>query len=169
MPAPLLVFGVGNPSRGDDALGPLFIERAGVMLRSEIEAGQVELLTDFQLQVEHALDLTGRERVVFVDATANADAPYRYARVKARRDESFSSHDLSPAAVLDAHRTVVGEPPPAWVLAIRGHAFALGDGLSPEAASDLEAALRFFVGRVHDACVTTAGGGRVRCANGVHS
>jgi len=25
---PWLVFGVGNPSRGDDALGPAFVERA---------------------------------------------------------------------------------------------------------------------------------------------
>lgn len=147
MAAPLLVFGVGNPSRGDDALGPLFIERTAVMLRSEIDEGQVELLTDFQLQIEHALDLTGRKRVVFVDATTNAEAPFRFDRVEARRDESFSSHALSPAAVLDAHRAIVGAPPSAWVLAIRGHAFTLGDGLSPEAAGDLESALRFFVDR----------------------
>jgi hypothetical protein len=31
MPAPLLVIGIGNPSRGDDALGPLFIERAEIL------------------------------------------------------------------------------------------------------------------------------------------
>ena len=56
-PAPLLVLGVGNPSRGDDALGPLFIDRLGRALASEVSSVAVELLTDYHLQIEHALDL----------------------------------------------------------------------------------------------------------------
>jgi hydrogenase maturation protease len=141
----LLVFGVGNPSRGDDALGSLFVGRAEQTLRCEVDAGQVEFLSDFQLQVEHALDLVGRHRVVFVDASVGADAPYQYARVRPDRDASFSTHAMSPAAVLDAHRAVVGEPPPAWTLAIRGDRFELGEDLTPAAAANLEAALAFFV------------------------
>jgi hydrogenase maturation protein HypF len=144
-PAPLLVLGVGNPSRGDDAVGSLFIERAEVALRSEVLAGQVELLTDFQLQVEHALDLVGRRRVVFVDASFEADPPYRYSRVEPCRDQGVSTHSMSPSAVLDAHRMVVGEPPPSWVLAIRGDRFELGEDLTPAAAAHLDAALTFFV------------------------
>lgn len=145
--APLLVVGIGNPSRGDDALGSLFVDRAEESLRAEVSAGQVEFLTDYQLQVEHALDLVGRQRVVFVDASVRAAAPYDYARVEPHRDDSFSSHALSPAAVLDAHRSVVGEPPPAWVLAIRGSSFELGEDLSPAASANLDAALTFFVDR----------------------
>ncbi|MCC7218819.1 MAG: hydrogenase maturation protease, partial [Burkholderiales bacterium] len=67
--APFLVIGIGNPSRGDDALGPLLVERIEAM-----DLPGVECLTDFQLQVEHALDLVGREQVVFVDATAAGEA-----------------------------------------------------------------------------------------------
>ena len=143
--APLLVLGVGNPSRGDDALGSLFVERAAEALGPEVRAGQVEFLTDYQLQIEHALDLEGRRRVVFVDASVHAAPPYQYAPVEPYRDESFSSHALSPAAVLDTHRSVVGTPPPAWVLGIRGESFELGEGLSPGASANLEAALLFFV------------------------
>ena len=146
--APLLVLGIGNPSRGDDALGSLFVDRAAESLRAEVGAGQVELLTDYQLQIEHALDLVGRERVVFVDASVRAEAPYVYARVEPHRDDSFSSHALSPAAVLDTHRVVLGEPPPAWVLAIHGSRFELGEDLSAPAAANLEAALIFFVDSV---------------------
>ena len=54
-PAPRLVIGIGNPSRGDDAIGPLAVERL-----EALALPGVELLTDFQLQVEHALDLIGR-------------------------------------------------------------------------------------------------------------
>lgn len=146
VPAPLLVLAVGNPSRGDDALGALFVERALVLLEAEVAAGQIELLCDYQLQIEHALDLAGRRQVVFVDASVRAEAPYEYAPVRARRDESFSSHALSPAAVLETHRSIAGEPPPAWVLAIRGERFELGEAISPMAIEHLEAALTFFVG-----------------------
>lgn len=65
-PAPILIIGIGNPSRGDDALGPLAIERL-----EALDLAGVELLTDFQLQVEYALDLAGRRRVIFVDASVS--------------------------------------------------------------------------------------------------
>ena len=143
--APLLVIGVGNPSRGDDAVGPLFVERLGELLRERVERGELELLTDFQLQIEHALDLTGRARVVFVDASVSAHAPFTYERVEAARDATHTSHAMSPAAVLDTHRRVVGEPPESWILAIRGERFELGEALGEGARRGLDAAVAFFV------------------------
>lgn len=148
-PAPLLVLGVGNPSRGDDALGPRFIERLSARLAAELGRRELEVLTDFQLQLEHALDLVGRRRVVFVDASVRAAPPFEYARVEPLRGPSVLSHAMAPAAVLDAYRTAVGgEAPEAWVLAIRGSRFELGQDLSSEASGHLEAALQFFLDRV---------------------
>jgi len=142
---PLLVLGVGNPSRGDDALGPLFVEQASRALADEVRSGALELLTDYQLQIEHALDLAGRQRVVFVDASVRASPPFELTRAAARPDRSCSSHALSPEAVLSTYRQVVGEPPEAWVLAIRGECFELGEPLSESAAAHLGAALDYFV------------------------
>ena len=143
--APLLVLGVGNPSRGDDALGPLFVERLGQALAPEVTSGAVELLTDFQLQIEHALDLTGRARVVFVDASTSAAPPFEFSLAAPRRDASCSTHAMSPEALLETHRAVVGPPPESWVLAIRGERFALGEPLSSAGSAHLDAALAFFV------------------------
>lgn len=139
--APLLVIGVGNPSRGDDALGPLFVERLGAVLAGEIARGEVEVLTDFQLQVEHALDIAGRARVFFVDASVSAAPPFELARVAPERDASFSTHALSPAAVLETCHRVLGSTPESWVVAIRGERFELGDPLSPAAEAHLAAAV----------------------------
>ena len=86
--APLLVLGVGNPSRGDDALGPLFIERLAGALATHVASGAVELLTDYQLSIEHALDLAGRSRVVFVDASVRAAPPFELGRIGPRGDPS---------------------------------------------------------------------------------
>jgi hydrogenase maturation protease len=143
--APLLVFAYGNPSRGDDALGPLFVERAAALASVRARAADIEFLMDFQLQVEHALDLVGRRAVLFVDASATGTEAAILAPARPARDASFSSHALSPAAVLQAYVDVFGdEPPPTQVLAIRGYEFELGQDLSPAAASALDAALLRF-------------------------
>lgn len=134
--APTLVIAIGNPSRGDDALGPLAAERIEAM-----NLPGVEVLVDFQLQVEHALDLMGRRRVLFIDASASLDAPFVLAPAEPRCDASFTSHALAPCAVLFNYTQLIGAPPPAWVLAIRGESFELGAGLSAPAARALEAAL----------------------------
>jgi hydrogenase maturation protease len=141
----LLIIGIGNPSRGDDALGPLLIER----LEADAPTG-VELLTDFQLQVEYALDIQGRQEVVFVDASLDAPAPFTFSSVIAVEDASFSSHELSPGAVLHAYRKLFGEPPPAFVLAIQGRSFELGEDLSAAARGNLHAALGFIRQRIFD-------------------
>lgn len=145
--APLLVFAYGNPSRGDDALGPLFAERAAALPAVAARASEIEFLTDFQLQVEHALDLVGRRAVLFVDASTSCPSPFVLEETRPARDVSFSSHELSPAAVLQAYVDVTGDaPPPTEVLAIRGHEFELGRDLSPAAESALTLALRRFEG-----------------------
>lgn len=137
MTAPILIFGWGNPSRGDDALGPLFVERI-----EALNLPGVECLTDFQLQVEHALDLQGRRRVLFVDASLDAPAPFSLTRIEAARDASFTTHAMSPQAVLKVYADIDdGEPPPCWLLAIRAERFELGEGLCKEAQDNLHAAL----------------------------
>ena len=132
--APLLVLAVGNPSRGDDAIGPALAAR----LEAAALPG-VEVITEFQLQVEHALDLVGRERVIFVDAGAGTPAPLELRRAEPAAEFLHTSHALEPGAVLATYRKVVGTAPPeAWVLCVRGESFELGEGLSAVAARHLE-------------------------------
>lgn len=145
--APLLVFGFGNPSRGDDALGPEFVRRAEARFSEAIAHGALDVLTDYQLQVEHVLDLEGRERVYFVDASATQPQPQGYSvtRVAGACDDSFTTHLLSPAALLHTYGAVVeSKAPECWLIAIAGHQFDLGAPMSPEAEANLTAALDAF-------------------------
>ena len=133
---PILILAVGNPSRGDDALGP--------ELAARLEAAAlpgVEVIVEFQLQVENALDLVGRERVIFIDAGTGTPAPFELRRAVPAADFLHTSHALSPEAVLATYERVTGEPPPeSWVLCVRGEGFELGEGLSEAAIGHLEAA-----------------------------
>ena len=140
---PVLILACGNPSRGDDALGPLLIERLSLDL--DLARCGVETLTDFQLQIEHVLDLQGRKRVIFVDAAVGGPEPFTFLPLRPSPDASFSTHALAPSALLALFRQVNGQaPPPARLLAIRGYGFALGEPLSERASSNLDRALRFL-------------------------
>ena len=145
--APLLVLAWGNPSRGDDALGPLLAERLLAHAEAASLAGRVEVLTDFQLQVEHALDLVGRERILFVDAALDLAEPFTVRPLQAARGGGIGSHALAPEAVLQVYQDLHGQsPPPATLLAIRASAFELGTAPGSEALADLEQAITWARG-----------------------
>ncbi len=146
-----LVIGIGNPSRGDDAIGPLAMERLAAVGLTD-----VELLTDFQLQVDHALDVAGRTEVVFIDASLDACPPFEFTPVAPAGDASVTTHALSPAAVLETLRRLGCEVPPAYVLAVRGYAFELGVPLSQQAAQNLDAAVAMLAARLDAPVVTSA-------------
>jgi hydrogenase maturation protease len=134
----LLLFGYGNPGRGDDALGPGLIARV-----VQMHLAGVECQNDMQLQVEHVTDLAGCDRVLFIDADMSCAEPYQFSAIGAAMDHSYTSHAMSPTALLHAYRQVYGmDAPPAFLLRIRGYDFALGDPLSDRASANLEAALR---------------------------
>ncbi|MBN2264953.1 MAG: hypothetical protein JW775_03980 [Candidatus Aminicenantes bacterium] len=65
--------------------------------------------------------------------------------VKPEAGMPASSHSLGPAAVLAVAAELYDKRPEARILAIRGHSFALGEGLTERAEKDLGAALEFLV------------------------
>ena len=138
---PVLIFTWGNPSRGDDAIGPCIYDR----LQAADLAG-VDLLTDFQLQIEHALDLEGRERILFVDASASARAPFEFYELQPDRDSSYTTHAMSPGALLSVFTQINGQqPPPSFMLSVRGYEFGLGLPISEEAKRNTEMAYSFII------------------------
>ncbi|MFN8011333.1 MAG: hydrogenase maturation protease [Holophagaceae bacterium] len=146
---PLVVFGWGNPGRGDDALGPRLLARVEIWAEAQAEA-PLEAIPDFQLQIEHVEDLRGRDLALFLDASVAAPAPFAFREAHPAPDASFTSHALSPEALLHAFARVTGTPPPAFVLAVRGERFELGEDLGPSAERNLEAAWRFLQGLLSD-------------------
>ena len=155
MSAPVVIFAVGNPSRGDDAIGPELCGRLEKWLEIEGLAGQFELIEDFQLQIEHALDLQDRQLALFIDAGANTPAPFTFQRIAPATGIAHTTHELPPEAVLQVYlQTEAAEPPPAFVLCVRGEDFELGEPLSAAAEHHLEAALDLLMQLCRQAALT---------------
>lgn len=147
-PAPILVLTYGNPSRGDDALGPALYTLLEEHQRNTGELADVEVLTDFQLQIEHAVDLEQREYVLFVDASVSCAEPFEIHELQAQRDDSFTTHAMSPASVLAVYKQVNHrEPPPACLLTIRAYEFGLGLDMTEQAELNLEQACNYVLSR----------------------
>jgi len=91
-----LLIGIGNGSRGDDALGWLFLKEI-----EEKDHGRFELEYRYQLQVEDADLISKYERVLFVDATEE-HLPDGFIIKKCEPANSyfFSSHLQSPNCTL---------------------------------------------------------------------
>lgn len=151
MRAPCLVIAVGNLSRGDDALAPLLLQRLRGWLDESGRHDGIELLEEFQLQVEHAADIHERQLVLFADAGMDTPSPYTVERIWPNRKRAVFSHALEPEGVLDTYVRVYGQaPPPSYVLCISGTGFELGADLSPRAADNLEAASAFATLLLHE-------------------
>jgi len=118
----LVAFFAGNDARGDDALGPLLAARL-----EALALPGVRVVGEFQFQIEHALDLAGVERALFVDAHRSQHQPVCLERLAPAADCGEASHALMPAQVL-AVAERIGQPlPPAWLLSLRARSFGLGE------------------------------------------
>ncbi len=105
----------------------------------------LSLEADYQLQVEDSLLFAEHDKVIIVDALKTGSKPFLFKKIKPVKDFSFTSHSLSPEAVAYLCRELYKKKPEIMTLAIRGHEFEVGEGLSPAARENLEAALDLLV------------------------
>lgn len=138
---PTLVLAIGNPSRGDDALGPLLFDQLGAWLVHQPQGTQdaIDLLCELQLQPEHVYDLQGRDRVLFIDASVDGTPDVCCTPLaETPTAPSISSHQCSPAALINWYRQLFEAPPPAChLLTLPGQAYELGAPLTAQAEGSL--------------------------------
>ncbi len=135
-----LVFAWGNPGRRDDGLGPAFAEAIGALAIAD-----VEVESNYQLQVEDAAEVARHRRVLFVDADRGGAGPFSVRRLEPSAEGiEFTSHTIAPGRLLTLSRDLFGAEPEAWLVGIRGYEFdEFGEGLSPGAQTNLTAAVGF--------------------------
>lgn len=134
----LVIFGWGNEARGDDAIGPLLAEQV------EKRWPGVAVVTDDQLQLEHALDLKGRKMALFIDAGHGTEPPFTFREVEPVSGLTHTSHALPPESVLHVYSHFGDEAPSAFVLCVAGQSFELGESIRPETAGNIATASSFI-------------------------
>lgn len=138
----ILIIGYGNPGRRDDGLGWLAAEH---LERARLP--NVSVLTDYQLNIEHAADVADTDLVIFIDAAiAPDDKPFFFRRLLPRQTGAFSTHVMRPEAVLALAQQTLHWNGHAYLLGIRGYQFDdFSESLSRDARSNLNAATEFLI------------------------
>lgn len=131
----VLVIGVGNLYRRDDAVG-LVVARA---LR-EKSLGEIKVL---EMSGEGAALIEAfqnAERVIVIDAVCSGATPGTIFRFEAHRQPipteffRYSTHNFGLAEAIELARSLGRLPKELIVYGIEGRDFSLGEGLSPEIA-----------------------------------
>jgi hydrogenase maturation protease len=142
--AEILLTAWGNASRGDDALGPLLLQRLQAWAESTGIAEQFEWVEDFQLQIDHALNLEGKTLALYIDAGQDTPAPFSFAPIAPSAQPWHTTHAMPPESVLAVFERMAKKPPcPCFALCVKGEDFSIREGLSQAAQNHLEAALLF--------------------------
>jgi hydrogenase maturation protease len=140
-----LLIGIGNPGRQDDGLGPALVERLAGSRPPErsvvqIAGGTADTFWAYQLNIEDAHLLRDYEVVVFTDACLEGDGPAAMGPIEPAAAIAFTTHEMSPASVLALGEELYGETPRAFLLAIRGYAWEMEEGLTAESVPNLDLA-----------------------------
>ncbi len=142
MPRKILVIGYGNPSRGDDGLGPALAARV-----AEKEIPGVRAENPFQLSIEDALQVAEQDVVIFADAALEGPEPFFFLPQEGETGkETFTTHSVRPGSLVALAEELFSSRAEAWVLGIRGYDFEMfREGLTSKARKNLEEAVRFLV------------------------
>jgi len=145
----ILIYGYGNPGRKDDGLG---IKMADLMEEwtKEHDVKNLDVDSNYQLNVEDAEKIAGYDLVVFVDASQETDLT-NFRMVDVVPDDTqveFTMHAVSPAYILHLCKKLFNKQPDTKLLSIRGYRWEFEEGLTDSALLNLERAQVFLVCKI---------------------
>jgi hydrogenase maturation protease len=138
----ILIYGYGNPGREDDGLGAALVSRLEEWSKSSGYTG-IEFDTNYQLNIEDAEAISGKDIVIFADASTEEIDDYLFTEVTGETEVSFTTHAASPGYIVQLCRDLFGKCPKVYLLHIKGYRWDFKEGLSKEAENNLQKALDF--------------------------
>ncbi len=139
----LLIYGYGNPGRQDDGLGNAMIERLEEFIAQE-KINNVKLDSNYQLNIEDALEMNGNDFVLFVDASLEEEVEdFSLSPVQPSKKVEFTMHSTSPGFILNLCRELYGSAPQTYLLHIKGYSWDLKEDLTEGARQNLDKAFHF--------------------------
>ncbi len=158
-PIRTIVFGVGNSLRGDDGVGPYLADLVDTLDWPEVHSRSVHQLTP-----ELAADISGVDRVIFIDArlkhAGESSEMVQIERIEWSKHHTPLSHSCAPASLLALADTLFGRVPEAWLVTITGQCFEPGDRLSAPVLHAVPLALEAVHSLLQTSAATPTWGGK---------
>ncbi len=141
----VLIYGYGNPGRRDDGLGVKMTEMVEQWVKAH-ELNQIEVDSNYQLNIEDAEKVAAYDLVIFVDASQEEELTnFKLSNVEPNEEKvEFTMHAVSPAYILHLTQKLFRKTPETRLLSIRGYRWEFEEGLSDSALLNLERAFIFL-------------------------
>jgi hydrogenase maturation protease len=139
-----LVYGYGNPGRRDDGLGPALVEKIEKWIQ-ENNIPDIDVDSNYQLNIEDAYNIQNYDIVIFADASFEDIGHFIIERVKPDDKAAFNTHSVSPGYVLGLCQKLYKKSPAVFLVHIKGYEFELQEGISDQAAGNLEIVYNFIL------------------------
>jgi len=135
----ILIYGLGNPGRQDDALGILLVEKIEAWVK---ENNYSYIITDqnYQLNIEDAEYISNYDLVIFLDASVDEIESVLIEPVVPDLKTNFSMHSLTPAYIVGLCNQLFHNIPETYQLHIKGYKFEFMKPLSRNAEKNLASA-----------------------------
>jgi len=127
----LVVIGVGNRDRGDDAVGPIVCDRI-----SELDLPDVDVIVFEGSVLDLPIHWSATDRVVIVDAAEPSGDPGQVTEVDVLAERlvtppSLSTHTIDVGAAIELARALDRLPAALSIIGVEGAEFEFGAELSP--------------------------------------
>ncbi len=132
----ILIYGYGNPGRQDDGLGNELVRRLEKWAREEGIPG-IEFDSNYQLNIEDAEAIAGKDLVIFADASVEEIDDFLLTPVTEETEVAFTSHAASPGYIVKLANDLFGCRPAVYLLHIRGYEWDFREGLTTRAKENL--------------------------------
>lgn len=139
-PTTIIIIGYGNPGRCDDGLGPALAQAV-----KTLKLPGVVVATDYQLNIEHAELISHYDIAILADASTRDTEPFAFRRITPKASVEFTTHSVSPEAVLAMAHDLFHSSVAGFTLAVRGTRFdEFEESLSERARLNLVQAVEFI-------------------------
>ena len=139
----ILVYGIGNPGRRDDGLGPELVRILEEWSR-QVKTEGIFFDSNYQLNVEDAEIISRYDMVIFADASVEDIRNFTLTRLTEEDGVTYTTHAASPGYILKLCHELFGKKPGAYLLHIKGYEWDFRAGLTKQARENLVQAAEFM-------------------------
>lgn len=139
----ILVYGYGNPGREDDGLGIELVKKLETWSKQTGLKG-IEFDSNYQLNIEDAEIISGKDVVIFADASTEEIDDFILTEVTGESEATFTTHAASPGYILQLCTDLFCKCPRVYLLHIKGYQWEFREGISDKAEINLQKAFGFM-------------------------
>jgi len=141
----ILIYGMGNPHRGDDGIGPYCVEKILSLAKATNFPYALEGKAIFHLSIDELETAAKYSQVVLFDASMDINLiNFSCSLVQPSACQQFTTHLLMPEEFLYSLLQLFNARPTMHLISIRGYYWEMSNTLSQQAKTNADSAIAFF-------------------------